>query len=119
MGFNPWRSLKGCFYLNLDRYKTLCLYAFRSGVSLRAQTPNAAQNTKILFDSGILYLSAIVAREPAFLDRVTALDLPDDVAMALGGRFPAFDAKAYLAARAEARRLDEKLKAKKPFGASA
>ena len=119
MGFNPWRSLKGCFYLNLDRYKTLCLYAFRSGVSLRAQTPNAAQNTKILFDSGILYLSAIVAREPAFLDQVTALDLPDDVAMALGGRFPAFDAKVYLAARAEARRLDEKLKAKKPFGASA
>ena len=40
----------------LDRYKTLCLYAFQKGVSLRAQTPNAAQNTKILFDSGMLYL---------------------------------------------------------------
>ncbi len=104
--------------MNLDRYKTLCLYAFRSGVRLRAQTPHAAQNTKTLFDSGMLYLPAVVAREPEFLDRITALDLPDDVAMGLGGRFPAFDAKAYLAARAEARRLDEKLKAKKPFGSS-
>ena len=104
--------------MNLDRYKTLCLYAFQKGVSLRAQTPHAPQNTKILFDSGMLYLPAIVAREPAFLDRITALDLPDDVALALGGRFPAFDAKAYLTARAEAKRLDEKLKAKKPFGPS-
>ena len=101
-----------------DRYKTLCLYAFQNGVSLRAQTPNATQNTKILFDSGMLYLSAIVAREPEFLDQVTALSLPDDVVMGLGGRFPAFDAKAYLAARAEAKRLDDKLKAKKPFGSS-
>ena len=104
--------------MNLDRYKTLCLYAFQKGVSLRAQTPHAPQNTKILFDSGMLYLPAIVAREPAFLDRITALDLPDDVALALGGRFPAFDAKAYLTARAEAKRLDEKMKAKKPFGPS-
>ena len=101
-----------------DRYKTLCLYAFQNGVSLRAQTPNATQNTKTLFDSGMLYLSAIVAREPEFLDQVTALSLPDDVAMGLGGRFPAFDAKAYLAARAEAKRLDDKSKAKKPFGSS-
>jgi len=104
--------------LNLDRYKTLCLYAFQKGVSLRAQTPGAPQNTKILFDSGMLYLPAIVAQEPEFLDRVTALDLPDDVALGLGGKFPAFDAKAYLTARAEAKRLDEKLKAKKPFGPS-
>ncbi len=103
--------------MNLDRYKTLCFYAFQKGVSLRAQTPNAPQNTKILFDTGILYLTAVVAREPEFLDQVTGLDLPDDVAMGLGGRFPAFDAKAYLAARAEAKRLDEKLKAKRPFGA--
>ncbi len=102
----------------LDRYKTLCLYAFQKGVSLRAQTPNAPQNTKILFDSGLLYLSAIVPREPEFLDQVTALPLPDDVALGLGGRFPAFDAKAYLTARAEAKRLDEKMKAKKPFGPS-
>lgn len=105
--------------MNLDRYKTLCLYAFRNGVSLRAQTPNAAQNTKILFDCGMLYLPAIVAQEPEFLDKVTALALPDDVAMALGGRFPGFDAKAYLTSRAEAKRLDEKLKAKRPFGPSA
>ncbi len=104
--------------MNLDRYKTLCLYAFQNGVSLRAQTPHAAQNTKILFDSAMLYLPAIVAREPEFLDQVTALALPDDVAMALGGRFPGFDAKAYLTARAEAKRLDEKMKAKKPFGSS-
>ena len=101
-----------------DRYKTLCLYAFQNGVSLRAQTPSATQNTKTLFDSGMLYLSAIVAREPEFLDQITALSLPDDVAMGLGGRFPAFDAKAYLAARAEAKRLDDKSKAKKPFGSS-
>jgi len=105
--------------LNLDRYKTLCLYAFRHGVSLRAQTPGAAQNTKTLFDSGMLYLPAITAQEPEFLNEVTALELPDDVALALGGKFPGFDAKAYLTARAEARRLDEKLKAKKPFGAAA
>lgn len=104
--------------MNLDRYKTLCLYAFRKGVSLRAQTPGAAQNTKILFDSGMLYLPAIAAQEPEFLGQITALELPDDVAMALGGKFPGFDAKAYLAARAEARRLDEKLKAKKSFGQS-
>ena len=102
--------------MNLDRYKTLCLYAFQKGVGLRAQTPNAPQNTKILFDSGMLYLSAVAAREPEFLDQVTALALPDDVALGLGGRFPAFDAKAYLTARAEAKRLDEKLKAKRPFG---
>ena len=105
--------------MTLDRYKTLCLYAFRHGVSLRAQTPNVAGNTKILFDSGMLYLPAIIAQEPGFLDEVTALDLPDDIALALGGRFPTFDAKAYLTARAEAKRLDEKLKAKKPFGAVA
>ena len=105
--------------MTLYRYKTLCLYAFRHGVSLRAQTPNAAGNTKILFDSGMLYLPAIIAQEPGFLDEVTALDLPDDIALALGGRFPSFDAKAYLTARAEAKRLDEKLKAKKPFGAPA
>lgn len=104
--------------MNLDRYKTLCLYAFQKGVSLRAQTPGAPQNTKILFDSGMLYLPAIVAQEPAFLDQVTALDLPDDVALGLGGKFPSFDAKAYLTVRAEAKRLDEKLKAKKPFGPS-
>ncbi len=104
--------------MNLDRYKTLCLYAFQKGVSLRAQTPGAPQNTKILFDSGMLYLPAIVAQEPEFLDRVTALDLPDDVALGLGGKFPAFDAKAYLTARAGAKWLDEKLKAKKPFGPS-
>jgi len=104
--------------LNLDHYKTLCLYAFSKGVSLRAQTPHAAQNTKILFDSGMLYLTAIVAREPEFLGQITALALPDDVALGLGGRFPTFDAKAYLTARAEAKRLDEKMKAKKPFGPS-
>ncbi len=103
--------------MNLDRYKTLCFYAFQKGVSLRAQTPNAPQNTKILFDSGMLYLPAIVAHEPEFLSRITGLDLPDDVAMGLGGRFPGFDAKAYLTARAEAKRLDEKLTAKRPFGA--
>ncbi len=102
--------------MNLDRYKILCLYAFQKGVSLRAQTPNAPQNTKTLFDSGMLYLTAIIAREPGFLDQITALALPDDVALGLGGRFPSFDAKAYLTARAEAKRLDEKLKAKKPFG---
>ena len=105
--------------MNLDRYKTLCLYAFRHGVSLRAQTPGAAQNTKTLFDSGMLYLPAILTQEPSFLNEITALDLPDDVALALGGKFPAFDAKAYLSARAEAKRLDEKLKAKKLFGAPA
>lgn len=103
--------------MNIDRYKTLCLYAFRQGVNLRAQTPGAAQNTKVLFDSGMLYLPAIVAREPEFLSAITALELPDDVALALGGKFPHFDVKAYLTARAEAKRLDEKLKAKKPSGA--
>ena len=103
---------------SLDRYKTLCLYAFRHGVSLRAQTPNAPQNTKMLFDSGLLYLAAVLGLEPAFLNEVTALALPDDIALALGSKFPAFDAKAYLAKRAEARRLEEKLKAKKPFGAA-
>ena len=105
--------------MNIDRYKTLCLYAFRHGVNLRAQTPGAAQNTKVLFDSGMLYLTAIAAREPDFLGEITALELPDDVAMALGGRFPEFDAKAYLTVRAEAKRMDEKLKAKKPFDAPA
>ena len=102
--------------MNLDRYKTLCRYAFRQGAGLRAQTPHAPQNTKVLFDSGMLYLTAVVAQEPEFLDEITALELPDDIALALGGRFPTFDAKAYLTARAEAKRLDEKLKAKKPFG---
>jgi len=105
--------------LNLDRYKTLCLYAFSKGVGLRAQTPNAAQNTKVLFDSGMLYLNAIVASEPGFLDQITALELPEDIALGLGGRFSRFDAKAYLTARAEAKRLDEKLKAKRPFGSAA
>lgn len=105
--------------MNQDRYKTICLYAFQKGAGLRAQTPAAPQNTKVLFDSGMLYLSAIVAQDPPFLDRVTALDLPDDIALALGGKFPSFDAKAYLTARAEARRLDEKLKAKKPSGQAA
>ncbi len=105
--------------MNLDRYKTLCLYAFRHGVSLRAQTPGAAQNTKTLFDSGMLYLPAILAQEPDFLRQVTALELPDDVALALGGKFPGFDAKAYLTARTETKRQEEKLKAKKPFGVAA
>ena len=98
---------------SLNRYKTLCLYAFRQGVSLRAQTPNAPQNTKMLFDSGLLYLSAVLTAEPGFLNQVTALALPDDIALALGSKFPAFDAKAYLAERAEARRLEEKLKVRK------
>lgn len=102
--------------MNLDRYKTLCLYAFQKGVGLRAQTPAAAQNTKILFDSGMLYLPAIIAAEPEFLQQVTSLDLPDDIALGLGGKFPSFDAKAYLTARAEAKRAEEKLKSKKPFG---
>ena len=105
--------------MNLDRYKTLCSYAFRHGVSLRAQTPNAPQNAKALFDGGMLYLTAILGEEPSFLREITGLNLPDDVALALGGKFPGFDAKAYLTERAEARRLEEKLKAKKPFGASA
>ncbi|MGI4787231.1 MAG: hypothetical protein ACRYFS_00125 [Janthinobacterium lividum] len=105
--------------MNLDRYKTLCLYAFRHGVSLRAQTPNAPQNTKVLFDSGMLYLTAILGDDPEFLKQITSLNLPDDVALALGSKFPSFDAKSYLTARAEARRLEEKLKAKKPFGAAA
>ncbi len=104
------------FPLPLDRDKTLCLYAFRHGVSLRAQTPNAPQNTKTFFDSGLLYLTAVYSREPGFLSEVTALALPDDIALALGAKFPAFDAKAYLAERAEAKRLEEKQKAKKPFG---
>ena len=99
-----------------DHYKTLCLYAFEKGVGLRAQTPGAPQNTKTLFDSAFLYLPAVLADDPAFLDRVTALALPDDIALALGGKFPQFDAKAYLTARAEAKRQEEKLKAKKPFG---
>jgi len=105
--------------LPLDRYKTLCLYNFRHGVSLRAQTPGAVQNTKTLFDAGMLYLPAVFSQEPEFLGRITALELPDDVALAFGGRFPTFDAKVYLTARAEAKRLDEKLKAKKPFGSPA
>jgi len=105
--------------LNLDRTQTLCLYAFRHGTSLRAQTPGATQNTKTLFDSGMLYLPAIIALNPSFLGEVTALDLPDDVALALGSKFPSFDAKAYLTARAESKRLEEKLKAKKSFGAAA
>ena len=100
----------------IDRYKTLCLYAFRHGVSLRAQTPNAPQNTKTLFDSGLLYLSAVLGQEPDFLSEITALALPDDAALALGSKFPGFDAKAYLAQRAEARRSEDKLKAKNPFG---
>lgn len=104
--------------MTLDRYKTLCLYAFRHGVSLRAQTPNAPQNTKTFFDGGFLYLAAIYNQEPGFLSDVTALALPDDVALALGAKFPAFDAKAYLTERAEAKRLEEKQKAKKPFGAA-
>ena len=104
--------------MNLDRYKILCLYAFRHGVSLRAQTPNAPQNTKTLFDSGLLYLTAVVGEEPDFLGEITALVLPDDIALALGSKFPRFDAKAYLSARAEAKRLEEKLKAKKPFSAA-
>ncbi len=91
------------------------MYAFRHGVSLRAQTPNAAQNTKTLFDSGMLYLTAILASEPGFLGEITVLPLPDDVALALGSKFPQFDAKAYLAERAEVRRAEEK--AKKPRGA--
>ena len=101
---------------NLDRCRTLCRYAFRHGVSLRAQTPNAPQNTKTLFDSAFLYLAPVLAAKPEFLGEITSLPLPDDVALALGGKFPAFDAKAYLTERAEARRLEEKLKAKKPFG---
>ena len=105
--------------MDLDRCKTLCRYAFRYGVSLRAQTPHAPQNTKVLFDSGMLYLSAALAEEPGFLSEITRLNLPDDVALALGGKFPQFDAKSYLTERAEARRLEEKLKAKKPFGAPA
>ena len=104
--------------MNLDRTQTLCLYAFRHGTSLRAQTPGVTQNTKTLFDCGMLYLPAIIAQNPGFLEQVTALDLPDDVALALGSKFPDFDAKGYLTARAEARRLDEKLKAKKSFGAA-
>lgn len=103
--------------MNLDRTKTLCLYAFRHGVSLRAQTPNALQNTKTFFDNGFLYLSAVLSTEPDFLGKITALVLPDDVALALGAKFPVFDAKAYLTERAEAKRLEDKLKAKKPFGA--
>ena len=97
----------------LDRYKTLCLYAFQQAVSLRSQTPNAPQNAKMLFDGGMLYLSAVLRREPDFLKEVTSLPLPDDVALALGSKFPVFDAKAYLAERAEARRLEEKGKARK------
>ncbi len=104
--------------MTTDRYKMLCLYAFRHGVSLRAQTPNAPQNTKTFFDSGFLYLTAIYSQEPGFLDDVTALLLPDDVALALSSKFPAFDAKAYLTARAEAKRLEEKGKTKKPGGAA-
>ena len=104
---------------SLDRYKTLCLYAFRQGVSLRAQTPNAPQNTKMLFDSGTLYLAAVLSQEPEFLGKVTALALPDDIVLALGSKFPGFDAKTYLAERAESRRLEEKAKAKKPFGTAA
>jgi hypothetical protein len=100
---------------SLDRYKTLCLYAFHHGVSLRAQTPNAPQNTKTLFDSGLLYLSAVLSQDANFLNEVTALPLPDDVALALGGKFPSFDAKIYLTERAEARRLEEKIKTKKPY----
>ena len=96
-----------------DRYKTLCLYAFQQGVSLRSQTPNAPQNAKTLFDGGMLYLPAILSREPDFLSEVTALALPDDIALALGSKFPDFDAKAYLVERAEARRLEEKGKAKR------
>ncbi len=105
--------------MNPDQYKTLCFYAFNKGVSLRAQTPNAPQNTRTLFDSGLLYLPAIVAQEPQFLDKITALELPDDIALGLGNKYPQFDAKAYLSARAEAKRLAEKAKAKKPFGAAA
>lgn len=106
-------------FANLDRYKSLCLYAFGKGVSLRAQTPGAAGNTKTLFDCGMLYLIAIVAQESSFLEQVTTLDLPDDVALALGGKFSQFDAKSYLTARAEARRLEDKAKARKPLGAPA
>lgn len=102
---------------SLSRYKTLCLYAFRYGVSLRAQTPHAPQNTKVLFDSGLLYLAAVLNQEPDFLPQITAFNLPDDVALALGSKFPQFDAKAYLTERAEAKRLEEKLKAK-TFGAA-
>ncbi len=105
--------------MTLDRYKTLCLYAFRHGVSLRAQTPSAPQNTKTLFDSGLLYLTAVLGKEPGFLNEIKALALPDDIALALGSKFPSFDAKAYLTERAEAKRLEDKLKAKKPFGAPA
>ncbi len=101
---------------NLERYQALCRYAFRHGVSLRAQTPGAPQNTKTLFDSAFLYLAPVLAARPEFLGEITQMNLPDDVALALGGKFPAFDAKAYLTERAEARRLEEKLKAKKPFG---
>jgi len=80
---------------------------------------SACGRRRMLFDSGQLYLPAIVAQEPGFLNRITALELPDDIALGLGNKFPQFDAKAYLTARAEAKRLAEKLKAKKPFGAAA
>lgn len=103
--------------MNLDRTKTLCLYAFRHGVSLRAQTPNAPQNTKTFFDNGLLYLSAVLSAAPDFLGEITAMALPDDVALALGAKFPLFDAKVYLTERAEAKRLEDKLKAKRPGGA--
>lgn len=105
--------------MNLDRCKTLCRYAFRHGVSLRAQTPHAGQNTKVLFDGGMLYLAAILAEDPEFLGEITVLPLPDDVALALGSKFPGFDAKAYLTERAETKRLEEKRTAKRPHGSPA
>ena len=64
----------------------------------------------------MLYLPAIVAQEPEFLDQITALDSAGRCRHGAGRQVPAFDAKAYLTARAEAKRLEEKLKAKKPFG---
>ena len=97
----------------INTYKNLCLYAFCQGINLRLQTPGTAVHSRTLFDCGFLYLPAIVKADPEYLNVITALDIPDDITTALGSRFPQFDAKAHLAAKAETKRLADKAAKKK------
>ncbi len=58
----------------------------------------------------MLYLSFISKNEPEFLQEILKFNLPDDIIMSLGNKFPDFDAKDFLAKQAELRKLEQKKK---------
>lgn len=88
----------------VSRYRKLASYFFHHGCAASySLTEPLSDTSKQFFEAGARYLPYVLLADPAFLNVVTDLSIPDAAALKLQADLPGigFDAKAYIVARNE------------------